>query len=447
MSLQTASKVWKGSTTSSALGMFGTGFLVLGVLTMGVSFASDPKHFWHAYLVMFMFLLSLGLGALFYIALEYLVGAYWSVPIRRVTEGLAGLLIPVAFLAMPIFMGGMDYLYSHWIPHQNHHAEGHKHDAHHAEENNYQSESEKYVKSEAKHANKSKDYKHDDDHGHGAHHEPDPIVEGKRPFLSKPWFYVLNIGCFIIWIGFLYWFRSNSREQDKDGDHKYTQRNVVMSAPFMLVFAGTLTIAAIYYMMSLEPHWFSTMFGIYYFAGTLVSAASILTILVITLHQNGFLHGHMKKDIYYSLGLMMFAFNVFWAYISFSQFMLIWYANLYEETMWFIYRYEGGWATVSWFLILFHFVIPFFALLSRDQKTNPRRLLLMAYWLLAAHILDLYWIIVPTYTETSFQLTDIGFLIFAAGFVMFFFNNGVKGANLVPIKDPKLSHGLEFRIH
>ena len=233
------------------------------------------------------------------------------------------------------------------------------------------------------------------------HMKKTQIVEGKRPFLSKPWFYVLNIGCFLIWIAFYYWFRSNSRDQDKDGDQKYTQRNVIMSAPFMLVFAATLTIAAIYYMMSLEPHWFSTMFGIYYFAGTLVSAASILTIFVIVLHRNGYLHSYMKSDTYYSLGLMMFAFNVFWAYISFSQFMLIWYANLYEETMWFIYRYEGGWATVSWFLILFHFVIPFFCITVSGSENESRRLLIMAYWLLAAHILDLYWIIVPTYAENK----------------------------------------------
>ena len=443
MSLQTASKVWKGSTTSSALGMFGIGFLVLGILGMGLSWSVDSKHFWHVYLVMFMFLLSLGLGALFYIALEYLVGAYWSVPIRRVTEGIAGLIIPVAFLSIPIFMGGMDKLYSHWIPHDDHHIEGHAHHGgehkHVGEEHGHNSKGHDYVDSSSDEYKKSE--------GKHAAHEKDPIVEGKRPFLSKPWFYVLNIGCFLIWIAFYYWFRSNSRDQDKDGDQKYTQRNVIMSAPFMLVFAATLTIAAIYYMMSLEPHWFSTMFGIYYFAGTLVSAASILTIFVIVLHRNGYLHSYMKSDTYYSLGLMMFAFNVFWAYISFSQFMLIWYANLYEETMWFIYRYEGGWATVSWFLILFHFVIPFFALLSRDQKTNPRRLLIMAYWLLAAHILDLYWIIVPTYAETSFQLSDLSFLLFAAGFVMVFFNSAVKGANLVPIKDPKLEHGLEFKIH
>ena len=443
MSLQTASKVWKGSTTSSALGMFGIGFLVLGILGMGLSWSVDSKHFWHVYLVMFMFLLSLGLGALFYIALEYLVGAYWSVPIRRVTEGIAGLIIPVAFLSIPIFMGGMDKLYSHWIPHDDHHIEGHAHHGgehkHVGEGHGHNSKGHDYVDSSSDEYKKSE--------GKHAAHEKDPIVEGKRPFLSKPWFYVLNIGCFLIWIAFYYWFRSNSRDQDKDGDQKYTQRNVIMSAPFMLVFAATLTIAAIYYMMSLEPHWFSTMFGIYYFAGTLVSAASILTIFVIVLHRNGYLHSYMKSDTYYSLGLMMFAFNVFWAYISFSQFMLIWYANLYEETMWFIYRYEGGWATVSWFLILFHFVIPFFALLSRDQKTNPRRLLIMAYWLLAAHILDLYWIIVPTYAETSFQLSDLSFLLFAAGFVMVFFNSAVKGANLVPIKDPKLEHGLEFKIH
>jgi len=436
MSVQTASKNWNGSSNSKAMNSAGVIFIAIGALIAAWGCFLNAQHFWHAYLVMFMFLLSLGLGCLFYVALEYLVGAYWSVPIRRVTEGMAGLLIPVAFLAIPIFTLGMDHLYSHWIPHHGHHAEHHVaegHAGHH----------------EA-HADKSSvvklgEYKTSDEH-HGGHHEPDPIIEGKRPFLSKSWFLVLNTACFLIWIVCLVFFRGNSRAQDKDGDPKYTRRNVTLAAPFMLVFAATLTIAAIYYMMSLEPHWFSTMFGVYYFAGTLVSAASVLTIFVILLHKGGFLHSGLKKDTYYSLGLMMFAFNVFWAYISFSQFMLIWYANLPEETMWFTHRYEGGWAIASWALIVFHFVIPFFALLSRNQKTNPRRLVTMAFWLLAAHIFDLYWIIVPA-CKSAFHYTDLGFVLFAAGFVMFFFNKSVSAASLVPVNDPKLDHGLEFRIH
>lgn len=443
MSLQTASKNWKGSSNSKAMNSAGIIFLGVGALVAGWGCFSNAQHFWHAYLVMFMFLLSLGLGCLFYVALEYLVGAYWSVPIRRVTEGIAGLLIPVAFLAIPIFTGGMDYLYSHWIPHHGHHAEHHDH--HTADHGDHVKHNDSEVQKEK---SSEADFKtHDSSSGHhGSHHEKDPIIEGKRPFLSKSWFLVLNTACFLIWIGCLVFFRGNSRAQDVNGDPKYTRRNVTLAAPFMLIFATTLTVAAIYYMMSLEPHWFSTMFGIYYFAGTLVAASSVLTIFVILLHKGGFLHSGLKKDTYYSLGLMMFAFNVFWAYISFSQFMLIWYANLPEETMWFTHRYEGGWVIASWALIIFHFVIPFFALLSRNQKTNPRRLIVMAFWLLAAHIFDLYWIIVPA-SKSAFHYTDLGFLLFAAGFVMFFFNKSVSGANLVPVNDPKLDHGLEFRIH
>lgn len=447
MSVQIASKEWKGSSTYKLMTQIGIMFLATGAGIAAWGGFSNAQHFWHVYLVMFMFLLSLSLGALFYVALEHLVGAYWSVPIRRVTESLSGLLVPVALLAIPIFLLGMDQLYSHWIPHHAHieaaaHGNASGHDQAHGPKGSYAGVVEHSSDSHGSNGSHATD----DKIKAGVHHEKDPIIEGKRAFLNEQMFLVLNIGCFLIWIAFSTYFRFNSKKQDIDGDSSHTRKNATVAAPFMLIFAATITIAAIYYMMSLEPHWFSTMFGVYYFAGTLVSAASILTILVIVLHQGGFLHSSMKKDTYYSLGLMMFAFNVFWAYISFSQFMLIWYANLPEETMWFTHRYEGGWATVSWCLIVFHFVIPFFALLSRNQKTNPNRLMIMAYWLLAAHIYDLYWIIVPA-SKTSFHYTDLGFVLFAAGFVMFFFSKEAGRASLVPLKDPKLEHGLEFRIY
>ncbi|MCJ8346106.1 quinol:cytochrome C oxidoreductase [bacterium] len=427
--------------------LVGTVMMVVGALCVIPVMAESQVRFWHGYLIMFMFILSIGMGALFYIALDYLVGAKWSVPIRRVTELLTSLVPVAALLAIPILLGGMDHLYSHWVHASDYAHHEVKKDAHGGEHDVVKDAHAKSDQAKSEHkSDASKDASSHKEEG--AHHAPDKIIMGKVAYLNKSFFIARYFIFFAIWIGAIVFFRRNSLAQDKDPDQKYTMYNTTLSAPFIFIFGLTLSMAAIDWIMSLEPHWFSTMFGLYYFSGCLVAAACCIAIYTIRLKEGGFLHPEMKTDTYYSIGLMMFAFNVFWTYISFSQFILIWYANLPEETFWYIARADKGWMMFSGFLFVFHFVIPFFALLSRNIKTRPSRLLFMAKWLLLAHIFDLYWAIMPAARlDVNFGFFDLGFILFAAGVVIKVFDAGAARTQLVPLNDPRLKMGLDFRSH
>jgi hypothetical protein len=211
-----------------------------------------------------------------------------------------------------------------------------------------------------------------------------------------------------------------------------------------------LTISAVDWMMSLEPHWFSTIFGVYLFAGSTWVALAAITLIVILLHEKGYLHKRITTDHYYSLGTLLFAFTVFWGYIAFSQYMLIWYADLPEETFWFALRWQGGWLYLSVLLMISHFLVPFIALLSFAAKTNPKRLKFMSIWILAAHFIDLYWLIMPTLSNTPGGYTlswmDAAYPAFVIGLLIIVFNMRSKKDNLIPIGDPKLERGLDFRL-
>jgi hypothetical protein len=166
------------------------------------------------------------------------------------------------------------------------------------------------------------------------------------------------------------------------------------------------------------------------------------------MNEKGLLINGIKRDHYYSLGAYLFAFTNFWAYIAFSQFMLIWYANLPEETIWFLQRWEGSWMYLSLALIVIHFIVPYFGLLSQPSKMNPKRLMFMSVWILFAHIIDLYWLIMPTYSRDGIALgwIEISFPLLAIGIVITIFNMKSKKENHVPIGDPKLKRGLDFRL-
>jgi hypothetical protein len=215
--------------------------------------------------------------------------------------------------------------------------------------------------------------------------------------------------------------------------------------PFL---AFTITFAAVDWIMSLEPHWFSAIFGVYYFSGTVLAALGVATFLIVLLNEKGYLTKKIKSDHYYSLGALLFAFTNFWAYIAFSQFMLIWYGNLPEETSWFLHRWEGSWMYVSIALIIIHFIIPYFGLLSQPSKKHPKRLLFFSAWIVFAHIVDLYWMIMPAFNTEGvvFGWVEIGFPLVAFGILILLFGLKVKKENIIPIGDPKLKRGLEFRL-
>jgi hypothetical protein len=370
--------------------------LGIGVLILIMAFIFTPQRAFFDYLWIYLFMVSIAVGSLALVALEYLVGATWSTPFRRISEIFASMIPFLVILAIPLFFGIHDLF--HWS-----HAEVVEHDA---------------------------------------------ILTAKSPYLNVEFFTARTLFCLLIWIMFFFLITRNSQKQDEDGDVKYTKKNITLSTIFAPLFIVTITISAIDWAMSLEPHWFSTIFGVYYFAGTVIAALAATTFASVKLKEGGYLDSALGNDSFYSLGTLMFAFNIFWAYIAFSQFILIWYADLPEETFWMIHRWDGTWKFVSLGLLFFHFIIPFLILVGRNAKTNLQLLKVMAPWMLAAHALDLYWLIFPTLFvgNASFGWQELSFPLIVIGLTMVVFKMSANKKNLMAVKDPKMQAGLDFHL-
>ncbi|OGU67776.1 MAG: quinol:cytochrome C oxidoreductase [Stygiobacter sp. RIFOXYA12_FULL_38_9] len=342
------------------------------------------------------FIISIAVGALFFVAIEYLSGAVWSTPFRRVSEIISSFVVLVPLIVIPLLFN----LHSvfHWT---------------HPEVVN-----------------------------------ADKVLSEKAPYLNIN-FFVIRIAAFIaIWMLFQYLITRNSLRQDSTKDQTLTTKNVKLSAVFIPFFALTISFTGIDWLMSLEPHWFSTIFGIYYFSGTVLAALATITYVAVTLNENGYLVKGLTTDHYYSMGALLFAFINFWAYIAFSQFLLVWYANLPEETFWFLQRWEGSWIIWTVGLMVVHFLVPYFGLLSQPSKMNPAKLKFFALWILAAHYYDLYFLVMPNYSRSGVALSwyELGFPILLVGLMILLFVSKSKKQNLVPVGDPKLKRGIDFRL-
>lgn len=372
-------------------------FVVGSVLSL-LAFFVDQERAVFNYLVTYMMIVSIGLGSLFLIALEYIAGADWSTPIRRIPEFFAGVLPVLFILVIPLLVLNHDLF--HW-----------------------------------------------------AHEEAvadDKILQGKAPYLNVTFFVIRTFVFIALWSLFYFVMTRNSRKQDQSKDQKLTKKNIRLAAIFIPIFALSLTFTAIDFMMSLEPHWFSTIFGVYFFSGIVVAALAAITFTVVKLKETGYFSPWMNDDHLFSLGALLFAFINFWAYIAFSQFLLIWYADLPEETFWFLTRWNGGWVYFSLGLIIIHFLVPYFALLTQPSKMNPKRLKFIAVWLLFAHLFDLFWLIMPNMGSMKsgyvFSWIDLVFPIAGIGIVILIFNYRAKKDNLIPIGDPKLKRGIDFHL-
>ena len=193
-------------------------------------------------------------------------------------------------------------------------------------------------------------------------------------------------------------FHRTSVKQDTSGETALTLRMERLSAPGMIVFALTLNFAAFDLLMSLDAHWFSTIFGVYYFAASVLGFLAVIPTILYAMQWRGILANAVTVEHYHDLGKLMFAFVVFWAYIAFSQYMLIWYANIPEETMWFLKRQTGDWAAVSLILLFGHFVVPFLLLVSRMIKRRPMALAVTGLYVALMCWVDMYWLVVPEFS-------------------------------------------------
>ena len=373
---------------------------LVGIVFLAVSFglgSGRPDQFYFSWLVAFMFFLSLALGALFFVLTHYVTRASWSVVLRRMAENIMGTLPLFALLFIPIVLGMHDLF--HWTD-----ADAVQHDV---------------------------------------------LLQGKAAYLNTPFFLIRAAVCFICWTALALWFRSQSVKQDSSENAqnvRTTLRMIQVSAPALFLFAFTLTAASIDWMMSLDPHWYSTMFGVYYFAGSLVGIFAFMALFAVAMRRAGLLGGTVTIEHLHDLGKLLFAFTVFWAYIAFSQYFLIWYANIPEETIFYAKRARGSWLTVSKMLMWGHFGIPFLFLLSRHIKRRAGLLVLGSTWMLVMHFLDLYWLIMPIHYPDGvhFSLLDLSTLLGIGGLFLAVIGWQLRRQALIPIRDPRLAESLSF---
>lgn len=366
------------------------GLVVLGVVTFVLALKGDAGRAWHGLLVNHFFWLILSLSGLFFIALQYLVSAMWSSPLKRIPESFIAYL-PVALVITLVLLAGSHDLFE-WTH----------------------------------------------------HHllEQDPILRGKAAYLNMPFFVIRNVVIFLFWIGAGIWLVRNSLKQDRVGGIELTKLNKKISAPFIVLFGFTFTVVTFDWLMSLEPHWFSTIFGVYCFAGLFQSGMALMILFTLQLRKQGVLKGLVNENHLHDLGKLMFAFTVFWAYIAFSQYMLIWYANLPEETPWMIRRTEGAWTCVALALLFGKFIVPFFMILSRPAKRHAGFLAFVAVWVLASEWLDIYWIVYPMLGKPVFGWQEIGMFLGFMGLFLLSVTWVLQRIPPVALKDPRLLEGV-----
>jgi hypothetical protein len=272
----------------------------------------------------------------------------------------------------------------------------------------------------------------------------DHLLVHKAAYLNPTFFYIRAFVFVVLWAGLALWFYKNSREQDQTGSLDLSRKMGAFSAPAMFLFALSLSFAAFDWIMSLDPHWYSTIFGVYIFAGAATSSLSALALVMIKMQQTSVLGDLCTVEHQHDVGKLLFGFVVFWAYIGFSQFMLIWYANIPEETLFYLHRWEGSWKAVSLALVFGHFVVPFWMLISRTAKRSPTLLGTAAILLLVLHYVDLYWLVMPTLDHHGAHPSwiDLAGLLAPLGIAMVVVSRRALGDPAYPLKDPFIHEAL-----
>ena len=371
--------------------LFGIG--IVGLIATGIGYFFNHDQFFFSYLTSFAFYTSIGLGALILLMVHHLTRSQWGTVIRRIPEAMSSNIWIWALFFIPILFG-MHSLY-HWT--------------------------------------------------HADAVAADPVMEGKVPYLNTPFFIVRQFIYFGIW-GFLgYKLYNSSVEQDETGDWGIETLQRRLSGPGTFIFAITLAFASFDWLMSLDPHWYSTMFGVYFFAMSFQAMFATLILMILYLRKKDILANTIRRVHIRDLSLWMFAFTVFYAYIAFSQFLLIYYANIPEETVWFLERFNGGYEYLAFFYLFGRFVLPFVILLNKKAKENFKIVSSVAVLILASHLVELYWIVMPVLNHHGVHLSwmTITAFIGLGGIFLGLFFHKFKQQKMVPVNDPKLSASLD----
>ena len=410
----------------------GPAFAVLGLVLLGISAllsagASESTAdmdggnvFWKSYLFAWVAALGICMGALFFVLLQHLTRSGWSASVRRLAEGLAKNLSWLWMLFVPILilvLSGKGSLLYDWA-------------------------NAEYMS-----------------HAHMPH--------SKETFLSPTFWSIRAIFFLLIWATISSLYFRWSTKQDSDGDVKWTHKMQKWAPMCMILFAFSQSYAVIDWVMTLQPKWFSTMFAVYYYAATMTAFFSVIILLARFLQTTGHAKHCITTEHYHDLGKWLFGLGVvFWAYIGFSQYMLIWYANIPVETGWYMTRQLGGWAPISILLLVGHFIIPFLLLVTRWTKRWKYTLPIIAGWLLLMFFVDMYWLVMPVVPETAIENADsytqlaetvsanelgYGFSLLnitcLLGMVSLVFGGtllNLRQCTIVAISDPRLDEALHF---
>jgi hypothetical protein len=437
-----------------------------GLVGAGAGFTIDPKRFAFSYLFAFFVVLTLAFGSMFFVLVERLCAASWSVTVRRTAEFFASS-VPVFILLFIPVLFNMSTLYP-WMSGK---AEPSLESTAHAQE----APVAPAPGQPAPPPHGGRPMMHGGPppgipgHGavgagqpgpgaeHGRPHaenregpeeaEEAAVIAGKAPWLNKVgWIVRAFLYLFVwTWIGTTFFRLSTS--QDGTKDPKLTLRAQKLAPAATFLFGFTLTGAAFDWLMSLLPTWFSTIYGVTIFAGSVVCMYATLIVVTQALRDAGHLKNAVNVEHYHDLGKLLFGFLVFWAYVSFAQFMLIWYAAIPEETTFFHHRWDvGPWMYVSLALVILHFVVPFFILLSRNVKRREWAVKIGAMWLIAMHVVEMYWQVMPYYGggEVTVHWMDAACLVGIAGVYLAVVFYRMTKYPLIPIGDPRLARSLAF---
>jgi len=365
----------------------------LGLVLSVLGFFLSREYFFRGYLVGWVYWTGLSLGCLALAMVGHLSGGDWAVVIRRVLEAASRVLPVMLVLLIPIAALGMPSLYE-------------------------------WARPEA---------------------AADPILKLKHAYLNTGAFYVRQIVYFLIWMALAFSLSRLSRRQDEGADVSLLGRMRVISAPGLILYCLTVTFASVDWLMSLQPHWFSTIYGFYLIASQALLAFAFLIVMALFLSRSEPMAAIYQSRHFHDWGKLMFAFVMIWAYFSYSQWLITWAGNLPEEISFFLPRVRGSFGWIALLIALFHFTVPFALLLSRDLKRNGRMLAVVALGLMFMRWVELFWQVEPAFHDRHFGLSYGLYLaapLFIGGVWLFFFARTLKTRPLLPINDPYLPEAI-----
>ncbi|HVB37969.1 MAG TPA: hypothetical protein VND92_05495, partial [Vicinamibacterales bacterium] len=373
--------------------------LPIGVVLLAVCAAGgyfSPDQFFHSYLLAYIFILNIAIGCMGVAMIQNLSGGNWGILTRRLLEAGARTMPLLALFFIPILFG-LKTLYPWARP--------------------------EVVAT-------------------------DHIIQAKALYLNVPFFIGRAVAYFVIWTTLAHFLSKWSREQDRTGDPAIVRRLGKLSAGGLVIYGVTITFAVIDWFMSMQPHWFSTIFGMIFMAGEGLSAFSFVILMLSWLVKREPMKAIVTRKHLIDLGNLMLAFVILWTYTSFSQFLLIWAGNLPEEISFYLPRFHHGWQYVAIALLLFHFAVPFILLLQRSIKGQAARVGMLAGALVAARWVDMYWLIEPTlHTTLYLSWMDVAAPLALGGIWLALWARNLQGAALLPLRDPYLTTALQYGHH